>query len=61
MDGARLGVVQDAEAEQERQRGGEPELEQRPGDRNAGNGGRGGADGFAPAGIGFGNERFQIG
>ena len=34
MDGARFGVVEDAEAEHERQGRSVPELEKRPGDRH---------------------------
>ena len=58
---ARLGVVQDPEAERERQRRGVPELEQRPGDRDAEDELAGETGQLAAAGVGFGDELLEIG
>ena len=59
VDGARLGVVEDAEAQHEGQRRRIPELEQRPGQRQAKDQPRREAAGLAPAGVGFGDQLLQ--
>ena len=57
---ARLGVAEDAEAQDVGQRRGVPELEQRPGDGDRIDQPSGTAARLAPAGIGFGDKLLQV-
>src|SRR5690606_12078772 len=61
MNGARLGVVQHADAKYERQRRGVPELEERPGYGHVEQDLRCETRGFAAAGVGFGDELLELG
>jgi hypothetical protein len=60
MERARLGIAEHTEAEHEGERRGVPQLEQRPRQRDAEDDPAGEAFGLAPAGVGFGDELFEI-